>query len=259
MQKYLIKIAYDGSCFHGWQIQPNGISVQEVIESALSKIAKRKIPIVGSGRTDTGVHALAQYAHFYFPLQMSPEQIRLALRTKLPDSIRVTQVHLIQEELHARFTASKRSYKYILTRAKNPFNRLYKSFVPYKRLDVEKMMKLTPCLIGQHDFASFCKPNPQIPNTVCDLTQFEIIQHDQDIIFYISANRFLHNMVRRLVGTLISFSHNDYQPDLLKDLLDAKVGNQNIIFTAPPNGLYLYKVNYPNFDKLVLESSIEEV
>ncbi len=259
MQKFLLKIAYDGSCYHGWQNQPNGISVQEVLETALTKIAKTNIAIVGSGRTDTGVHALAQYAHLYFPLNMTTKQIRLALRTKLPDSVRVTEVHLINDNLHARFTASKRSYKYILTKAKNPFNRLYKSFVPYQKLDIEKMKKVIPFLLGEHDFASFCKPNPQIPNTVCNLTQFDLIEDDKDIIFYISANRFLHNMVRRLVGTLISFSHHDYEPSMVKDLLEAKEGNQNIIFTAPPNGLYLYNVEYPDFEKLVLESSIEEI
>ena len=259
MQKFLLKIAYDGSCFHGWQIQPNGISVQEVLEEALAKIAKTKIDIVGSGRTDTGVHAISQFAHLYFPLNMSPEQIRLALRTKLPDSIRVTEVHQINDDLHARFSASKRTYKYVLTKAKNPFNRLYKSFVPYHRLDIEKMRKTIPFLLGEHDFASFCKPNPQIPNTVCNLTQFDAIEKDNDIIFYISANRFLHNMVRRLIGTLITFSHHSYEPKLIKDLLEAKVGNQNIIFTSPPNGLYLYKVEYPDFDKLVISSSIEEI
>ena len=259
MQKFLIKIAYDGSCYHGWQNQPNGISVQEVLEEALTKIAKTKISIVGSGRTDTGVHALSQFAHLYFPLNMTPKQIRLALRTKLPDSIRVTEVHQISDDLHARFTATKRSYKYILTRAKNPFNRLYKSFVPYQRLDIDKMRSAIPYLLGEHDFASFCKPNPQIPNTVCNLSQFEIIEQGHDLIFLISANRFLHNMVRRLVGTLISFSHHNYEPKLIKDLLEAKEGNQNIIFTAPPNGLYLFHVEYPDYDKQILESSIEEI
>lgn len=259
MQKYLIKITYDGSCYHGWQNQPNGISVQEVLEASLSKIAKTKISIVGSGRTDTGVHALAQFAHFYFPLKMTPEQIRLAIRTKLPDSIRVTEVHRIKEELHARFTASQRSYKYVLTRQKNPFNRLYKSFVPYHRLDVAKMRDAIPYLLGEHNFASFCKPNPQIPNTVCNLTRLEIIEQGNDIIFLLTANRFLHNMVRRLVGTLISFSHHDYQPKMMKELLDAEIGNQNIIFTASPNGLYMLNVKYPDFENLVLESSIEEI
>lgn len=259
MQKYLIKIAYDGSCYHGWQIQPNGISVQEVLEASLTKIAKTKISVVGSGRTDTGVHALAQYAHFYFPLNMTTEQIRLAIRTKLPDSIRVTEVHLIKEELHARFTASKRTYRYILTRAKNPFNRLYKSFVPYQKLDVDKMRDAIPYLLGEHDFLSFCRPNPQIPNTVCNLTQFDIIEKDNDIIFLISANRFLHNMVRRLVGTLVSFSHHHYKPEMMNELIEAQVGNQNIIFTAPPNGLYLAEVEYPDFENLVIESSIEEI
>lgn len=259
MQKFLLKIAYDGSCYHGWQVQPNGISVQEVLEAALTKIAKTKIIVVGSGRTDTGVHALAQFAHLYFPLAMTPQQIRLALRTKLPDSIRVTEVHLIKDDLHARFTASKRSYKYILTRAKNPFNRLYKSFVPYHKLDVEIMRQAAEYLLGEHNFASFCKPNPQIPNTVCNLTQLDIREEDKDIVFYLSANRFLHNMVRRLVGTLISFSHNNYDPKMMQELIDVQEGNQNIIFTAPPNGLYLFNVEYPDFENLIIASSIEEI
>lgn len=258
MQKFLIKIAYDGSCFHGWQIQPNGISVQEVLEKALERIAKTQISVVASGRTDTGVHALSQFAHFYFPIRMSVEQLRLALRTKLPDSIRVTEVYLIKEELHARFSASLRTYKYVLTRKKNPFNRLYKSFIPYHNLDCESMHKVIPYLLGEKDFASFCKPNPQIPNTVCNLSRFDLIEDGNDIIFFISANRFLHNMVRRLVGSLVSFSHHKYQAELMEQLLDAKEGNQNIIFTSPPNGLYLFDVQYPNFSELILDSSIEE-
>jgi tRNA pseudouridine38-40 synthase len=189
---------------------------------------------------------------------MTSQQIRLALRTKLPDSVRVTEVHQISDQLHARFSATSRSYKYILTRQKNPFNRLYKSFIPYQKLDVSKMQETIPHLLGEKDFASFCKPNPQIPNTVCNLTRFDLVTKDNDIIFYISANRFLHNMVRRLVGTLVSFSHNDYPPTMINELLEAKSGNQNIIFTSPPNGLYLYQVVYPNFNQLTIESSIEE-
>ncbi len=257
MQKFLIKISYDGSCYHGWQIQPNGISVQEVIEKCLKQIAKQAIPIVGSGRTDTGVHATCQYAHFNFPINMSPKQLRLALRTKLPDSIRVTEAFIVPESFHARYDAYKRGYKYILTRKKNPFNRLYKSFIPYKELDIDRMRACVPYLLGQHDFTSFCKPNPQIKSNVCDLYKVDIVENGFDIEFYISANRFLHNMVRRIVGTLVSFSHEKFDPAMIKDLMDAKKANQNIIFTAPPNGLYLREVLYPNFQESLIDQDSE--
>ena len=259
MANYFIKIMYDGSCFHGWQVQPNGITVQEVIEKTLSAIAKTPISITGSGRTDSGVHAVAQYANFKFPLNMTPKQIRLALRGKLPDTIRVTEVYEVTEDLNARFTANERGYRYILTRKKSPFSRLYKSFIPYRDIDVDAMRKCVPFLLGKHDFTSFCKPNPQIKSNVCNILRLDIEERGDDIVFYINANRFLHNMVRRIVGTLVSFSHYEYEPEFINKLLEAQTSNQNIIFTAPPNGLYLILVNYPDFEKYVLDKDIEGI
>lgn len=248
---------YDGASYHGYQIQPNDISVQEVIEKALSTLGKQTVAIVGSGRTDAGVHALAQYAHFIFPYNLTAQQMRLALRTKLPDSIRVTEVYKVNGDIHARFSARKREYLYYLTRQKTPFNRYYKSFVPNMIINVEHMKTIIPHIIGKYDFASFAKPNPQIKNTVCDLTEFDIKEENNDVIFHISANRFLHNMVRRLVGTLITFSHHNYKPELFVKIREDKCSNQKIIFTAPPNGLYLAKVHYPNLKEQIIDSSIE--
>ncbi len=254
MQRYLVQLAYDGSVFHGWQRQKNAYTVQESLENALTKIAKKEIKITGSGRTDTGVHATCQYAHFDFPIDIPEERFVMALITALDThSVRPLKFWKVPANFNARFNAYERTYNYILTTKKNPFNVKYKSFLPHHKLDLDLISSALPLFLGTHDFDAFSKPNPQIENTICNLKRLDIQVKDNDFIFTISANRFLHNMVRRIIGCLATISHHQMNPEIITDFLNGKKANQKVMFTAPPNGLYLTNVNYTDLD-LVPES-----
>ena len=239
-----MRLAYDGSKFYGWQVQVQSPTVQERLEGALSAIAKERIKVIGAGRTDSGVHALAQVAHFDFPLNMSTEQIMLALRSKLPPEIQVHQIDEVALDFHARYDAIERTYRYIITFCPTPFNYYYKAYFHRYKICAEKFRACIPFFMGEHDFTSFAKPNPEIPNHVCNIMDFRIDMVDADMVIEITANRFLHNMVRRMVGSMISVSHNSLEPNIITEWINAKKHEQKNYITAPPNGLYLKCVKY---------------
>jgi len=245
MKRYALQCAYDGSKFYGWQIQKQSPTVQEVLETALCSIAKEKIKVVGSGRTDAGVHALAQVAHFDFPLTMTPQTIKLAMQSKLPPSLQVQNLIEVESSFHARFDALARSYRYIITLQPNPFNLSFKASFARTRIECEKMVACIPFLMGKQDFTSFAKPNPEITNHICEIYDLSIKQVQDDIILEITANRFLHHMVRRIVGALIAVSHKSLEPQIIQQWLSKKKHEQANYITAYPNGLYLFRVMYP--------------
>ena len=251
MKNFLARICYDGTDFSGWQIQKEGRTVQQIIENALSKIAKEDIKTTVAGRTDAAVHAIAQYANFHFPIQMKAKQIQLALRTNLPYDVLVTQVFEVPDIFHARYDAISRTYKYILAKNRTPFNRNYKSFVPRIKIETEIVETCLKYFIGKHDFTSFAKFNPDINNHYCNVLKFEFEETNEDYIFVIKANRFLHNMVRRIIGTIINISRASNDPIIINNLFTPKTHNNKLITTAPPNGLYLLEVEYPE-NKLLL-------
>ena len=246
MKNFLAKISYDGTDFNGWQIQKEGRTIQQVLEEALSKIAKEEIKITSAGRTDAGVHAIGQYANFHFPIKMAAKQIQFALRTKLPYDILVTKVMEVPDNFNARFNATSRTYRYILAKELTPFNRKYKSFIPKIEIETEIVEECLKYFIGKHDFTSFAKFNPDLNNYFCTILKFEFEETNNDYRFVIQANRFLHNMVRRIVGTIINISSTNTNPDIIKNLLVAKTPENKLITTAPPSGLYLIDVGYPN-------------
>jgi tRNA pseudouridine38-40 synthase len=240
-----MQIAYDGTAFHGWQIQKNAISVQQTMETALALIAGEEVQLVCAGRTDTGVHAEAQHAHFDFPVNMTGEQIRLAINVRLPHSIRVIKVIPVLSDFHARYDAFERGYRYELAKTLTPFNRNFSGFIRYRKMDKVKMLEAIPYFLGSHDYSSFGKPNPEIPNRICYVKELTVIEQDEYFIFNITADRFLHNMVRRIVGLLINIGTTKMKPEIVKTLLEERDPNQRLILTAPPQGLYLVKVGYP--------------
>ncbi len=246
MKNFLAKISYDGTDFNGWQIQKEGRTIQQVLEDALSKIAKEEIKTTSAGRTDAGVHAIGQYANFHFPIKMTSKQIQLALRTNLPNDILVTKVIEVPDEFNARFDATSRIYRYILAKELTPFNRKYKSFIPKITIEAEIILKCLKYFIGKHDFTSFAKFNPDLNNYYCNILKFEFEETNNDYRFVIQANRFLHNMVRRIVGSIINISNTNTNPDIIKNLIVTKTPENKLITTAPPNGLYLIDVGYPN-------------
>jgi tRNA pseudouridine38-40 synthase len=240
-----MQIAYDGTAFHGWQKQQNANSVQQTMETALESIAKEEVQLVCAGRTDTGVHALAQYAHFDFPINMTGEQIRLAMNVRLPHSIRVINAIPVLSDFHARYDAFERGYEYRLAKTLTPFNRNFSGFVRFRKMDTVKMKEAIPYFLGSHDYSSFGRPNPEIPNRICHVKELSFIETDEYYIFNITADRFLHNMVRRIIGLLINIGTTKMKPEIVKSLLEECDPNQRLILTAPAEGLYLVKVGYP--------------
>ncbi|MCB5248419.1 MAG: tRNA pseudouridine(38-40) synthase TruA [Candidatus Cloacimonadales bacterium] len=244
--RYLIKMAYDGSEFIGWQKQKQGRSIQCVMEKALEQFSGVSVPVIAAGRTDAGVHALAQYAHFDYEGRMTMEQMLRAFRRWLPDDIKVLQIWQIGNDLSARYQAFERHYKYLLSKDRDPFNRLYSGFIPHLRISLKPMQDAAQLLLGQHDFSSFGRLNPEVPNHICEIKEISIVEDEDYFTFYIRADRFLHNMVRRIVGTLANISHFALSPDTITKLLADKCPRQNLVTTAPAEGLYLIDVKYPS-------------
>ncbi len=240
-----MKLCYDGTGYHGWQKQHNGISIQAVLEKALSIFAERDIPIVAAGRTDAGVHAMAQYAHFDYDGSMQPYQMLLAFRRYLPYDIKVLEIMKVSSELSARYQAYERSYRYILAKSRTPFNRNYSGFLPSIQLELHPMKAAAEHILGKHDFSSFGRANPEVPNRICEVKSLEITETDDSFIFHITADRFLHNMVRRIVGTLANISHFNLPPETIDAILSDACPRQNLVTTAPASGLYLIDVKYP--------------
>lgn len=245
MQRFLLRLAYDGSAFQGWQKQLKERTVQGVLERALEEIAKETVKTTGSSRTDTGVHALNQYVHFDFPVDMSPRQIKLALTRKLTKDIKIIAVYPVAEDFHARYDASGRAYRFIITKELTPFNRLYKSYFPRHRIVKERIRSCLPLLMGSNDFEYFSQRNTDINNTISNVSSTDFLEREEDFVFEITAHRFLHNMVRRIIGTMVKFSSTDEVYDIIKGLLAKESKYQHLVYTAPPQGLYLMEVLYP--------------
>ena len=246
MKRFALRIAYDGTNYHGWQIQPNGITVQEVLENALSEIAKTKIKVNGSGRTDSGVHALNQIAHIDFPINMTCEQIVKAITQKLPNDIQILNAVQVENDFNSRFDARERKYAYFISKEKNPFNFRFRTYYARKKILTNLIPNYCEKFLGEHDFSAFSKPNPDVPNHVCNVKQLNFYERETDVYFEITANRFLHNMVRRIIGTIINLTNKDFPAEIISELLELKSAKQQYIVTAPPNGLFLAKVSYPN-------------
>ncbi len=244
-QRYALQIAYDGSSYYGWQKQYISPTVQEVLEKALSHIAKEQVLVTGSGRTDSGVHASCQIAHFDFGINMRPEQIKLAIKSKIERSIEIINVWEVDSEFHARYSAQSRTYHYLINKGISPFHRNYRAFLYNYKINTDHIQKVLNYIIGSHDFTSFCKPNPEISNHVCDIQKISFEEREEYWILKITANRFLHNMVRRIVGALVSISHKQQDPSIIKQWIEDQRHEQRNFFTAPACGLYLYEIEYP--------------
>ena len=203
MQRYFIYLSFDGAAYHGWQIQPNGVSVQEKLEQALATLLRRPTPVTGAGRTDAGVHARMMVAHFDDPEPLDAPQLAYRLNRLLPQDIGVSRVVPVAQDMHARFSARSRQYQYRLHLYKDPFLRHYSTEIHYK-LDFVLMNAGAERLIGTRDFACFCKAGADSKTTICQLTHARWVEEAPgQWVFTIEANRFLRNMVRAVVGTLI--------------------------------------------------------
>lgn len=249
-RRILLKICYDGSGFSGWQSQKHARSVQSELEKALRQMAGHELKLVCSGRTDAGVHAESQYAHFDFEGRMATERMPKALNRLLSAELRILDAMDVPLDFSARYQAYQRSYKYLLAKQLIPFQRLYKGFMLNQTLELEKLKELALPLTGKHDWSSFAQPNPEIPNRVCELEPVCISETDEHFEFIIVADRFLHNMVRRIVGTLANACTKNLAPERISSILAEANPKQTLVVPAPASGLYLQSVRYPDQYKI---------
>jgi tRNA pseudouridine38-40 synthase len=245
MRRFALIIAYDGYFFQGWQKQPLVRTVQGELEKVLSEIAKEKINTIGSSRTDAGVHALCQCVHFDFPINMTAEQVQLALNTKIPKDIEIVSVHHVDDEFHSRFDARERAYRYYITKKRTPFNRFFATYFPRFEINVKNITNTTPIFYGSNDFELFSLKNPELETFISEIRHCKFIEEEGGYVFEITANRFLHNMVRRIVGTLVRLSSYSNMQEIIYQLLKEKNREyHHLVYTAPPYGLFLTEVKY---------------
>jgi len=243
-RRFFFEIAYNGTFYHGWQRQTNEISVQEDVEKAFTKLnSNNLVPIVGCGRTDTGVHA----NHFIFHVELNDkfnlENIVFKMNRILGSNIVVFRFWEVEKQLHARFNAVSRTYRYFINFQKNPFKTDTSWFLS-KRPDFEAMNKAAQNLIGTKDFTSFSKVNTDVKTNICTISEAEWIQVDEhNYYFEITADRFLRNMVRSTVGTLLEVGYGKMTPEEILDVLDAKDRGAAAV-SVPAHGLFLWKVKY---------------
>lgn len=244
MRRVKLTIAYDGTNYCGWQVQPNGITIEEVVNKALSKLTGENIVVIGASRTDSGVHAMGNVAVFDTNTTIPPERIAMAVNRILPEDIVVVKSEEVPLDFHPRYCDCEKTYEYhiVNTRIPIPTKRLTNYFVSYE-LDIEKMREGAFYLVGEHDFASFCNIKTDVESTVRTVKELEILKNGNEITIRISGNGFLYNMVRIIVGTLIRVGRGFYEPKQVKEILEAK-NRKAAGVTAPPHGLMLMEIRY---------------
>lgn len=248
-QRFFLDIAFQGAAYCGWQRQPNGISVQQVVEEALSVLFKEPVPIVGAGRTDASVNAYSLPAHFDLPKNQEPNPYRWtkSLNGILPHDIYVRSIRPVREEAHARFSATQRHYLYFIAEERDPFNRSY--VIPIRPFpDVDKMNRAAQYLLGTHDFTSFSRLHTDTYTNICTVTEafWAPSAYPGTWQFSIKANRFLRNMVRAVVGTLLEIGKEEgISPESIMDILEAKNRSQAGA-SVRGEALFLANVTYPD-------------
>lgn len=247
MNRYFIKLAYWGAAYHGWQMQNNAITVQQKLEEGLSIMFKQKLSVTGAGRTDTGVHAKEYFAHFDLEETYSAEQLEkivFKLNGFLPDDIYIDSIFPVPNDAHARFDALSRTYHYIISTRKDPFH-THAAWLVYGSLDVDKMNRGAEILLDYTDFTSFSKLHTDVKTNNCNIMEAYWEQQGHLLLFQIKADRFLRNMVRAIVGTLVDLGKDRMDLDDMKRIIEAK-NRSEAGMSVPAHGLYLAKIEYPD-------------
>lgn len=245
MVRYKCQVTYDGTAFHGYQVQPNKRTVQSELEAALLKLHKGcEVKVTASGRTDAGVHAKGQVIHFDSDLNIPLPKWQLALNAALPGEIAILSVKEVDHQFHARFDAVGKEYRYFVDTRKirDPFQRNYSYHFPYQ-LDLRRMKEACVHFIGEYDFTSFCSAKTEVVDRIRTIYELDISVEGEQLMFRFRGNGFLYNMVRIMVGTLLQVGNGDIEPDSIPEIL----AKRDRIFagkTAPPQGLYLWEVFY---------------
>ncbi len=242
--RYFFEIAYKGTNYKGWQTQHNAITIQEVVEGVLAQLLRKKIEIIGSGRTDTGVHCEQQFFHADIEKKIIPQDFRHRLNILLPKDISIQSIRAVKPAASARFDAISRTYHYKITLRKNA---LLEGFALhyFKSTDTQTMNAAATLLLGEHDFKSFSKVKTNVNHFRCNIHQAEWKQKKDQLVFVVTANRFLRGMVRALVGTLLDVGAGKLSLKEFQTIIDSKdrrTAGQNV----SPEGLYLMKVKYPS-------------
>ena len=242
--RYFMEIQYHGANYHGWQVQKNATTVQEVINEALSKTLAAPINCVGSGRTDTGVHAIQQFAHFDCDVPVNANHLVYRLNSFLPPDISVKRIFPVQKEAHARFDAEKRAYRYYIHSHKDPFKKETSYYFPHT-LNIQWMNEAARQLVGVQDFESFSRVKTDVNHFMCEVFQanWEIVENG--LVFHVSADRFLRGMVRALVGTLLDIGQCKLSVEDMTFILGQK-NRQKAGRAVPACGLFLTEVKYPS-------------
>lgn len=241
--RYFVWFSYDGTRYHGWQNQPNGVTVQSELERCMSVLLRRGISVTGAGRTDAGVHARMMAAHFDTDEEIDTQMLAKKLNGMLPQDISVDRVECVNDELHARFSAKARTYHYYIHTKKDPFLRHY-SLETHYSLDFERMNEGGRVLMEYNDFGAFCKAGSDVKTTICHVTRAEWVRtSDTSWYFVITANRFLRNMVRAVVGTLIEVGRGRMTIDELRQVIEGKKRTM-AGESMPAKALHLEKVEY---------------
>lgn len=244
-KRYFLEFSYAGTAYHGWQRQPNAISVQEVMEGALNTLLRQKSSLTAAGRTDTGVHARKMVAHFDGIIaETELNQLVFRLNQLLPKDIAIHSIRLVHPEAHARFDALSRTYEYHINDVKAPFKQGL-SYSLYHPLEIKTMNTAASILLEYKDFECFSKSNTDVKTFFCEITQAEWKKNRNGLVFTISANRFLRNMVRAIVGTLIEVGLAKKNSDQIHQIIQSK--NRSLAgYSVPAEGLFLTQIDYPN-------------
>lgn len=242
-QRYFLQCSYNGTNYHGWQIQPNAISVQQVLEDALTTILRDKIAVTGAGRTDTGVHASYFILHFDSNIyEIDSEKMVYKLNSFLPPDIAVQKIWKVDSETHARFSALSRTYKYFISTVKNPFQ-TETTYKYLKSLNIDKMNEAAKVLFDYEDFTSFSRLHTDVKTNNCKIYLAEWKSENSQLVFTIKADRFLRNMVRAIVGTLLEVGQGKLSIDEFKKTVESR--NRGAAgASAPAQGLFLVDIGY---------------
>jgi tRNA pseudouridine38-40 synthase len=243
--RYKLTIAYDGTDYCGWQVQDNSPSIQQLIQQAIETVLRHPIQLTGSGRTDAGVHARGQVAHFDSDITIQPDKFHYSLNALLPDSIRILEVETTHLSFHARYSAKSKTYHYHITQLPDPFAMKYRTHIPHS-LDLELLHSACQALLGTHDFSSFANEADRgsaSRDPIRTLTHFAVIPEPTGFRFELEADGFLYKMVRNLVGTVLDVARGRLPLTDLPHILAAK-DRSRASAAAPPHGLFLIQVTY---------------
>ena len=244
MKRVKLTVSYDGTNYCGWQVQPNGITIQEVLNQCLSEFTGEKIETIGASRTVAGVHALGNVAVFDTEMRMPGDKFSFALNQRLPEDIRIQKSEEVDVNFHPRYIKSQKTYEYRILNRRFPIptERFYSHFT-YIPLDIEKMREAAEYLVGEHDFKSFCGTGAQVKTTVRTVKEIQIEKNEDRITIRITGEGFLYNMVRIIAGTLMDIGGGLYPPEKMQEILEAK-DRKKAGPTAPARGLTLMEIQY---------------